>query len=129
MRPPGVGDTPAETLARSKIWWVQVEALKALSAMIRLAPERDDYRRQFDALWRYFTRQFVDSRHGGLYRLGLDEHRRWQRALGAGFAPPHITRKGDIWKDASHEARALLYCIDALRSPRRETASLRNAAS
>ncbi len=111
------GDTPAEKGSRSKVWWVQVEALKALSAMSRLAPERVDYRREVDALWRYFTKQFVDSRHGGVYRLGLDEHRRWQRALGASFAPPYITRKGEIWKDASHEARALLYCIDALRSP------------
>jgi len=103
-----------DLLARNKSWWVQAEALKALLALSRLAPEREEYLQHFEAQWHYVQRHFLDLEHGGVYPSGLDVVPRWRRRLGARFAPAAVTRKGDIWKDASHDGRALLYCIDNL---------------
>jgi mannobiose 2-epimerase len=103
-----------DLLGRDKSWWVQMEALKALLAVSRLFPERADYRLQFEALWRYIQRQLLDHRYGGVYWKALDVQGRWRRALGTRFAAPAVTSKGDVWKDASHDGRALLYCVDHL---------------
>jgi mannobiose 2-epimerase len=101
-----------DLLIREKPWWVQVEALKALLAVSRLFPEREDYREHFETLWEYIQRELLDDEHGGVYSTGLDRQPSWRRSLGARFAPPAVTKKGDEWKDASHEGRALLYCIE-----------------
>ncbi len=97
---------------RAKIWWVQVEAMKALLAVSQLAPERREYRDEFEEVWRYVLARFLDERHGGLYSRDLEKSR-WRglrrRATRA------ATKKGDMWKDASHDGRALLYCMQALR--------------
>ncbi len=103
-----------DLLARNKSWWVQVEALKALLALSRIAPERAEYPRHLETLWRYLRRDFIDSDHGGLYSAGLENLPRWRRPLGPRFAPADVTRKGDVWKDASHDGRALLYCVETL---------------
>jgi mannobiose 2-epimerase len=103
-------------VVRNKSWWVQMEALKALLALSRLIPEKGEYLRQFDAQWRYVQRNYFDSDHGGVYAVGLDVVPRWRRQLGARFAPAAVTTKGDIWKDASHDGRALMYCVATLRN-------------
>ena len=103
-----------DLLSRDKPWWVQVEALKALLAVSRLFPERADYLRHFEALWGYIQRQLLDQEHGGVYSTALDAQQRWRRGLGARFAPAAVTKKGDMWKDASHDGRALLYCVEHL---------------
>ena len=95
-----------------KTWWVQLEAMKALLAMSRLAPERVRYIQDFEAIWGYLQTCYIDTRYGGFYEFAL--RRRW-RSFGASFAPKRLTRKGDIWKDARHDARTLLYCIETLR--------------
>ncbi|MFN2421831.1 MAG: AGE family epimerase/isomerase [Gemmatimonadota bacterium] len=100
---------------RSKSWWVQAEALKALFAVSRLAPERIRYAEEFQQQWTYLSRDFLDERHGGFYASGLDTLGR-RRLLGPGVAPRHVTAKGDAWKDASHDGRALMYCIESLRN-------------
>lgn len=101
-------------LSRGKPWWVQAEALKALLAVSRLFPERADYLRDFQALWEFIQRQLLDGEHGGMYSNALDAQGRWRRSFGARLAPAAVTRKGDMWKDASHEGRALLYCVEHL---------------
>jgi mannobiose 2-epimerase len=98
-----------------KAWWVQMEALKVLLAMSRVAPEEPRYRAAFERQWRYIKRNFLDPRCGGIYMAGLDQLARWRRRLGARLAPAAVTRKGDMWKDASHDCRALLYCVETLR--------------
>jgi cellobiose epimerase len=103
-----------DLLSRDKPWWVQAEALKALLAVSRLFPERADYLRHFEALWDYIQRQLLDRELGGVYSTALDAQRRWRRGLGARFAAQAVTRKGDMWKDASHDGRALLYCVEHL---------------
>ncbi|HUG27740.1 MAG TPA: AGE family epimerase/isomerase [Gemmatimonadales bacterium] len=101
---------------KSKDWWVQMEALKALRAIARLIPEEEKYARAFQVQWRYVQRYLLDEEFGGVYSAGLDQDSRWRRQLGPSFAPDSTTRKGDRWKDASHDARALLYCAETERS-------------
>jgi mannobiose 2-epimerase len=98
----------------TKSWWVQAEALKALLAVGRLAPAHETYRREFEAQWWYLRRNFIDRERGGVYQTGLDAVRPWRRRLGPRFSPRGVTRKGDVWKDASHDGRALLYCVEHL---------------
>ena len=102
-----------ELQVRPRIWWVQVEAMKALLAVSQLAPERQEYRDEFDAVWRYVQARFLDERYGGFYSSDFDSQR-W-RSLRLRFTPA-ATKKGDMWKDASHDGRALLYCMQALRA-------------
>ena len=103
-----------DLLIKQKLWWVQAEALRALLAVSRLFPEREDYREHFEALWEYIQRELFDHDHGGVYWTALDCQPNWRRRLGARFAPAAITKKGDEWKDASHDGRALLYCVEHL---------------
>jgi mannobiose 2-epimerase len=103
-------------IVRHKSWWVQFEGLKALAAIGRFAPESDKYRAHSAALWNYVRTHFIDFRHGGTYTEGLDGVPRWRRRLGARFAPAAAVRKGGIWKDASHDGRALMYMVAALRA-------------
>jgi mannobiose 2-epimerase len=106
-----------DLIARRKTWWVQSEALKALFALSRIVPDEGRYLKQFERQWRYMKQHCFDDRHGGIYAFGLDGATVWQRKMGARLAPAWMTRKGDVWKDASHEGRALLFCLDALRAP------------
>lgn len=102
---------------RRRTWWVQMEALKALLAVSRVAPDPSRYLQRFEEQWRYLKKHFFDERYGGVYEHGLDNVRIWERKFGARLAPAFITRKGDVWKDASHDGRALLYCIETLGGP------------
>lgn len=103
-----------ELRVHRRTWWVQMEALKALLAVSTVAPHPERYLRLFDEQWRYIRKHFIDGAYGGFYMHGLDNVRVWERKFGARLAPAHITRKGDVWKDASHEGRALIYCINTL---------------
>jgi len=95
---------------RQKPWWVQVEGLKTFLVLSRLAPENPRYLQEFDALWDVIENQFLDARYGGIFGFPL---RRRHRLLG--ISPAEVTAKGHAWKDARHEARALLTCIEMLR--------------
>jgi cellobiose epimerase len=103
---------------RRKSWWPQVEALKALLSLAELEASDPSYRRYVTTLWRYMRRYMIDFRHGGVYTVGLEGRPPWQRGLGVGLAPASFTRKGNAWKDSSHEGRAWLHCISILRRRR-----------
>jgi|SRR5688572_2420321 len=103
--------------AHRRVWWVQMEALKALLAVSRFVADPAPYLELFEEQWRYIRKLFLDERFGGMYMYGLDNARVWHRRFGARLAPAALTRKGDVWKDASHEGRALLYCIETLSAP------------
>ena len=83
---------------RKRPWWVQTEGAKALLLMALLVPEATLYRRMFERLVGVIDREFIDHRQGGWHSLARGDwgaRRRLRR-----LAPP----KGDLWKDASHEA-------------------------
>ena len=93
-----------------KPWWVQVEGLKTLLIMSQLVPEDPRYQQEFSALWQVVLDQYVDSRYGGFFAFAV---RRRHRLLGV--LPRQLAAKGNPWKDARHEARALQTCIELLR--------------
>lgn len=97
-------------VVKRKPWWVQAEGLKTLLVMSRLFPENPLYQREFSVLWEVFEAQYLDPRHGGVYTNGI---RRRARLLG--LLPKADARKGSVWKDARHEARSLLTCLEIMR--------------
>jgi mannobiose 2-epimerase len=89
----------------SKIWWHQAEGLKALLQMAILYPDdKAGYLRRFEKLWAYIRKYVIDSRWGGWMWIGRDC---------AGFSK---LPKAELWKDLSHEADSLSYCIQLLKS-------------
>jgi mannobiose 2-epimerase len=100
---------------RKKQSWVQMGALQALLAMHNIAPNASHYLGYFQEQWRYVQNHFFDSLHGGVYTNSLEDLPWWQRQM-LRLAPTCITRKGSIWKDSSHDGRALLYCMSVLQN-------------
>ncbi len=98
-----------------KSWWPQFEALRTILAVARLAPDEPRYVDRFTAQWSYVRRFCLDEPCGGVYAAALNTTGRVRRRLGPRFAPRSVTEKGNVWKDASHDGRALMYCVDALR--------------
>jgi len=91
---------------RDKVWWLQAEGLRALSAMARLHPDDGgEYVSHFVRLWEYVKKYVIDARHGGWLSAGLDTN-------------PEAIRgpKATDWKDSSHETEALLDSIPMLDS-------------
>jgi cellobiose epimerase len=91
----------SDLMVRRKVWWVQFEALKALSASSREGPEEDRRGELFAKHWSYLTAAFLDEEYGGVRPVG--------RVDGCD-PPPGLSRKATAWKDASHETGALLAC-------------------
>jgi mannobiose 2-epimerase len=89
--------------------WVQFEALRALVARAgtdggaALAP-------MVGAHWSFIRDQVLDPVHGGVFWSCPDD-----LPVRARRARVRARRKGDAWKDASHETDALLDAIGALR--------------
>lgn len=113
------GTEPAELMdhhfiARRKLWWVQVEAVKALLAMSLLRPDQPRYRDHLARQWRYVQDQFLDATFGGMYSSAAAPRRWRHRMLGLHPVPARSAIKGDVWKDASHDGRAWIYCRTAL---------------
>ena len=89
----------------SKSWWVQAEGLNALLLMATLFPEEDKYYRLFEQQWQYIKEYLIDHEYGGWYTSGLD------------ISPnaKHAAKASD-WKVDYHDSRALMNCINYLRS-------------
>ena len=116
-------DAPPEVLsdmgplgARAKPTWVQFEALKAFLAMRLLEPHDPRWLAHFASQWRHLLRWHVDAAHGGTYEGGLDTAPRWRRR--AVLAPRAITRKASPWKDGSHDASTLIFCLEHVEAAR-----------
>lgn len=95
-------------------WWAQVEILKALEYCLDLNPEFEVGRRFTAPLLRTLERDYLDTRFGGFF-----QYSRRRLSLLDRLVPTRtrrtVTDKASIWKDASHEARAML----KLMRPRR----------
>jgi hypothetical protein len=112
--PDSIGAAPA--LLRRRSWWVQYEGLRALLLLgaDETSPEAP-YFRHFCQLWAFIRRSMLDARYGGVYHRCPADLPRWQRLLSPARAA-EACRKGDVWKDGSHEGEALIACIRLLRS-------------
>ncbi len=96
---------------RRKSWWVQFESLKALMSLCCAVESNEVYQHYFSAQWHYLKHYFLDHERGGIYAMGLDTLAECWPKLRLESAPGEVINKGNIWKDGSHEGRALLYCI------------------
>jgi cellobiose epimerase len=91
----------------TKNWWAQAEGLNTLLIFGDLYPNDPmRYHQRFLAQWRYITEYLVDHEHGGWYAGGLDKQPSMRRAL-----------KGQIWKAAYHDGRALMNVSRRLAQP------------
>jgi cellobiose epimerase len=100
----------ASLVVRKRSFWVQTEGLKIL-LLFALRDERaEHYRGLTDSLVRFIDRHLIDHRHGGWLTLPLADQP-LRRRLRAG----RLMAKGDVWKDASHEADMYVTGLRMLR--------------
>ncbi len=87
-----------------KNWWAQAEGLHTLILFSELYPDQVSYREAAEKQWDYIKNNIYDSVHGGWYSQGID------------VEPEYKTRpKGNVWKSAYHNGRALIESIELLR--------------
>lgn len=95
-------------------WWVQVEALRALLlGWSAGGPRAAAFGRMFERQWRYIGRDVVDTEYGGFYDTVRADLGRIPGLPLRNAA--YWLRKGDEWKDASHETDSLVTCLTVLR--------------
>ncbi len=96
-----------------RAWWVQFEVLRCLA---RFALSGDSQRATFERLllrhWRFVESSHFDARYGGVWGTATADLVPWDRP----FSPlaGRYLKKGDPWKDASHDTDSLLECIRLL---------------
>ena len=98
-------DKPGLTITYdTKNWWAQAEGLNTLLLMAdRYPADSLRYEDHFFQQWSYIDRYLIDHRYGGWYVGGLDKEPDARTAL-----------KGQIWKAAYHDGRALMNVIRRL---------------
>ena len=113
FREMGPHDGAPEPAGGDKCWWDQWEGLRAL-VDAHDGGAHPKFRPYLEAHWRFIRRYTLDDRNPGTFWYSTEGFNAWQRwARPKSFAPQR-SAKGEIWKDASHEARALMHCIDRL---------------
>jgi cellobiose epimerase len=98
-------DTITITLP-TKNWWAQAEGMNTLLLMADKYPNDPmHYYDKFKQQWNYIQTYLIDHVHGGWYDEGIDNSPQRKTAL-----------KGQIWKGAYHDFRALENCIKRLKT-------------
>ncbi|MDO6436986.1 AGE family epimerase/isomerase [Cyclobacterium sp. 1_MG-2023] len=101
------GESKPELIKDTKNWWAQAEGLNSLLIMADLYPNDSlNYFGKFQVQWDYIQRYLIDHENGEWYPGGLDKQPELKNA-----------RKGQIWKTAYHNFRALNNCEQKLRDP------------
>jgi cellobiose epimerase len=97
------GTTTGEPERKSKDWWVEFEGLNALLLMHeRYGKQTDVYFKAFQLQWDFIRKYQIDSEFHGVYpTVGED-------------GKPIDSAKGNNWKAAYHDGRALLNVTDRL---------------
>ena len=100
------GSDRATILRNTKEWWAQVEALNSCLMMSQLFPNDElHYYDKFCKQWDFCKKYLIDQEHGGWNWGGTDI------VPQDAFAP-----KGSIWKCNYHTSRAVINCINRLKS-------------
>lgn len=86
-----------------KNWWAQAEGLNALLLFSKLYPEEQQYEQQFAKQWAYVKQYIIDDTYGGWYPYGIDTEPEAKHGM-----------KGNIWKAAYHDGRALMNIVQML---------------
>jgi len=104
------GDDKPKIVRNTKEWWSQAEALNSFLMMSDLFPNDEHrYYEKFCIQWDYCKKYVIDNEHGGWYWGGAD------------IVPSNkYSPKASIWKCNYHTSRALINCINRLKSTVRE---------
>jgi mannobiose 2-epimerase len=95
-----VNDGTVTVRDRKKSWWVQAEGIRALLTLTFENCERStEYFDEFLCLWNFIDMKLIDHRRKGWHQVA---------------SLPH-SAKAYVWKDASHEMRALIECAQMLQ--------------
>ncbi|MEO8562152.1 MAG: AGE family epimerase/isomerase [bacterium] len=101
------GRTSLTLVDDTKNWWAQAEGLNTLLIFGDLYPQDPlRYHDRFLDQWRYVNTYLIDHEHGGWYAGGIDKEPQMRSAL-----------KGQIWKAAYHDGRALMNVTRRLEHP------------
>lgn len=86
-----------------KNWWAQAEGLHTLIMFATLFPEEEGYKKAAALEWSYIQQSIIDPTHKGWYSYGIDTD------------PSQAKKgKGNVWKSAYHNGRALLESLELL---------------
>lgn len=98
------GTTFGKPESKLKEWWVQMEGLNSLLLMHeKYGRETDIYFKAFQLQWRFIRDYQIDAQFHGVYQMvGPD-------------GVPTQANKGQIWKAAYHDGRALLNVTERLQ--------------
>jgi cellobiose epimerase len=100
------GQTKPTIVRNTKEWWSQAEALNSFFMMSDFFPQdTQQYYKQFCLQWDYCKKYVIDQEQGGWYWGGTD-------IVPALKSAPKAT----IWKGCYHTSRALIHCIQRMRS-------------
>lgn len=98
------GPTFGQPASKSKEWWVQMEGLNSLLLMHeKYGRETDVYFKAYQRQWQFIRNYQTDSEFHGVYTL-----------IGPDGVPVNPS-KGQIWKAAYHDGRALLNVTQRLQ--------------
>src|SRR5208283_2656755 len=101
----GEGTTYGKPEDKSKQWWVEFEGLNALLMMHEHYGRSDErYWKAFQMEWQFIKQFQIDPEFHGVYGTILPNGK------------PASTAKGEIWKAAYHDGRALLNLTERLRT-------------
>ena len=92
---------------RETQWWSQFEILKAAEYLHCLGLRETDLEATLATIRSRIPQDYIDARHGGITSRSARELRLRDRIFRT-HAWQRTMRKGDVWKDASHDGRALL---------------------
>jgi mannobiose 2-epimerase len=93
---------------RSKVWWVQAEALVSALRMHRMTGN-PSYLDVFEKTWKFVRENQIDWERGEWYETVTPSGRK-------------RGEKGGVWKAAYHNGRAMMECIKLLREMKERTA-------
>ncbi len=93
----GCGGRPTD---RSKIWWVQAEAVVGLLNMFTLTNDQQ-YLRATNQVWQYIHQNMIDRQHG-----------EWHWRIDTANKPDPAMPKVSTWKSPYHNGRM---CLEVLR--------------
>lgn len=102
-----------------KSWWVEVEALGLFWEMSQRCPDHPDFGKAALDQWRYFKRNFIDCKRGGIFVDSQEHVPGWERSLHKLMPTGNAhSLKGTVWKDSSHDGRTFLRGIELTESSR-----------
>ncbi|MEM9719848.1 MAG: AGE family epimerase/isomerase [Bacteroidota bacterium] len=99
------GDTLPTLIDDRKNWWAQAESFHTLILFASLFPQEEKYIQAANLQWAYIEAHIIDPTHKGWYSYGVDTD------------PSQVQkRKGNAWKSAYHNGRALMESLALLET-------------